>query len=171
MADQRDTRLRDSKPLVGYLREQFCLDWHGLHGVSHWVRVRRIGLQLAQSTGADPAVVELFAWLHDARRWNEGTDRLHGQRAADLAEELNGRFFDLDDVRLEHLVTACSGHSDGYTDADVTVQTCWDADRLDLGRIGIRPEPARLCTDAARDRAVIEWAWKRSRRWAARAWR
>jgi uncharacterized protein len=48
------------------------------------------------------------------------------------------------------------------TEADVTVQTCWDADRLDLGRIGIKPEPRFLCTAAAQDPALIEWALLRS---------
>jgi uncharacterized protein len=45
---------------------------------------------------------------------------------------------------------------------DITVLTCWDADRLDLGRVGIRPAAHRLCTDAARDPAMIEWAYRRS---------
>jgi uncharacterized protein len=44
----------------------------------------------------------------------------------------------------------------------VTVQTCWDADRLDLGRVGKHPHPRYLCTPAARDREVIEWAYRRS---------
>jgi uncharacterized protein len=45
---------------------------------------------------------------------------------------------------------------------DVTVQTCWDADRLDLGRVGIRPVASRLCTPAARAPDVIAWAYARS---------
>jgi uncharacterized protein len=44
----------------------------------------------------------------------------------------------------------------------MTVLTCWDADRLDLGRVGIKPNPHRLCTAAARDPMMIEWAYKRS---------
>ena len=60
------------------------------------------------------------------------------------------------------LVVACQGHSDGQTHEDVTVSTCWDADRLDLGRVGIRPDPRRLCTAAARDPALIQWAFARS---------
>ena len=44
----------------------------------------------------------------------------------------------------------------------MTVQTCWDADRLDLGRVGIRPLAERLCTDVARDPVLIEWAYQRS---------
>jgi uncharacterized protein len=31
-----------------------------------------------------------------------------------------------------------------------TLQACWDADRLDVGRVGIAPKPHRLCTEAAR---------------------
>ena len=49
------------------------------------------------------------------------------------------------------LAYACRHHSDGRVDADVSVQACWDADRLDLVRVGIRPDPDRLCTPAARD--------------------
>lgn len=52
--------------------------------------------------------------------------------------------------------------SDGHTDADITVQTCWDADRLDLGRVGINPAPEKLCTIAARDPEIMEWAYERS---------
>ena len=62
------------------------------------------------------------------------------------------------------LAFACRHHSDGMTDGDITVQTCWDADRLDLGRVGIRPHPAKLCTAAARDVKLIDWAYERSLR-------
>ena len=40
----------------------------------------------------------------------------------------------------------------------MTIQTCWDADRLDLGRVGMMLHPARLCTEAARDPEVLKWA-------------
>jgi uncharacterized protein len=70
--------------------------------------------------------------------------------------------FELGSDELNDLVTACKGHSDGLCEGSVTVLTCWDADRLDLGRVGIKPHPNRLCTDAARDPAVIEWVYRRS---------
>lgn len=86
-----------------------------------------------------------------------------------LAVELRGRFFDLGDTELAWLVEACRGHSEGRTGgADVTVLTCWDADRLDLGRVHEYPDARRLCTGAARDRAMIEWAHARSTRWLDR---
>jgi uncharacterized protein len=49
-------------------------------------------------------------------------------------------------------------------DGNITVQTCWDADRLDLGRVGTTPDPRYLCTAAAKQSDIIEWALRRSQR-------
>ena len=151
-----------TRELIKTIRAQFALDWHGIHGAPHWARVHENGLRLAESTGANIAVVRLFAFLHDSRRTNDGYDPMHGTRGAQFAVQLRGRMFELQDAELKLLVAACRGHSDGLIEADVTVQTCWDADRLDLGRVGIEPHPAKLCTSAARDPALIAWAYERS---------
>jgi uncharacterized protein len=121
------------------------------------------GQRLAQQTGADARIVELFAYLHDSRRLDDGWDHEHGQRAAALVRSLNDELLALSEDGLDSLAYACTYHTDGLTEASVTIQTCWDADRLDLGRIGVRPTPSRLCTPAAQDPATIEWAWSRSR--------
>lgn len=151
-----------TRELVLHLREQFTLDWHGIHGVRHWARVRRNGLMLARHTGANPRVVALFAFLHDARRWHDGHDRDHGFRAAEFAKRLHGRFFVLQQAELNLLVEACCGHSEGGTVAERTVATCWDADRLDLGRVGIEPHPEYLCTEVARQPQVIQDCYRNS---------
>jgi uncharacterized protein len=39
-------------------------------------------------------------------------------------------------------------HSEGAVHADPTVQTCWDADRLDLGRVGVMPDAKFLSAHA-----------------------
>ena len=148
--------------LLAHLRLEFQLDWRGIHGAAHWARVRYNGLLLARSTGADTRVVELFAFLHDARRENDGHDTDHGERAAELARELDGRLFALDRRAMLQLEVAWRDHSAGETRAEATIQTCWDADRLDLGRVGIRPHPRYLCTEAARDPGLIERAYGRS---------
>ena len=77
--------------------------------------------------------------------------------------ELHGELFELDDEGLELLSLACRDHSKGLTGGDLTVRTCWDADRLDLDRVGIRPHADKLCTDAAREPAAIDAAVARSR--------
>ena len=63
---------------------------------------------------------------------------------------------------IDIFIEAATFHSDGRLDADVTIMTCWDADRLDLYRVGTRPIPERLCTEPARQPEVIEWAVSRS---------
>jgi uncharacterized protein len=151
-----------SEGLMDQIEQGFALDLNGIHGASHWVRVHENGLRLAEKTGADPEILELFAYLHDSQRLNDGWDLEHGRRAASFVESLQGSLLALSQEKLEILVYACAHHSDGLMEADVTVQTCWDADRLDLGRIGIQPDPQRLCTLEAKDPAVIEWAVARS---------
>jgi uncharacterized protein len=148
--------------LIKAIRREYCLPWRGIHGVIHWARVLENGVRLASVTGARLDVITLFAVFHDSRRLNEDYDPEHGRRGADLAAALRGSFFDLADDAFELLQTACIFHTEGKILADVTVQTCWDADRLDLGRVGIKPHPTRLYTDAAKDPAVIAWAYERS---------
>jgi uncharacterized protein len=60
------------------------------------------------------------------------------------------------------LCHACKLHSDGFITADLTVQACWDADRLDLGRVGVKPDPRYLCTSYAKRGDVIDRAYERS---------
>jgi len=104
------------KALVRVIRVRFTLDWRGIHGVPHWARVRENGLRLAELTGASPKVIELFAFLHDSRRQNDGADPEHGPRAAKLVRSLAGSAFELESADLELLVTACYGHSDGISE-------------------------------------------------------
>ena len=100
--------------------------------------------------------------LHDTQRRNERRDPSHGRRAARYAQPLRGVWFDLSDKEIELLTKALKYHSDGYTEADITVQVCWHADRLDLGRVGIKPAPHRLCTASAKSVDVLEAAYERS---------
>lgn len=161
--------------LVQAIVEQFSPRVLGMHGVKHWARVLENGRRLAAETGARLPVVELFAVFHDSGRWTEGTDPGHGLRGAEVARRMRGELFDLGDEDFARLHTACALHSDGLTEhEDVTVLTCWDADRLDLGRVGITPRASKLCTPAAKDAKIMAWAIARSHSDAvpapARAW-
>ena len=140
----------------------YALPVLGTHGVPHWARVLENGLRLAEQTGAHREVVALFAVFHDSRRVNEGTDPGHGRRGAELARQLRHDFAGLDERALELLVTACAHHTDGAVDGDVTVRTCWDADRLDLWRVYVEPDDALLCTAEAKSSAIRDWSRERS---------
>jgi uncharacterized protein len=153
-----------SGSLLRSIVDGYRLRLDGVHGLSHWARVLENGRRLAAATGADLRVVELFAVFHDACRTAEGVDHGHGRRGARLAERLRRRHFDLDDQAFDLLVHACEEHTAGLREGDPTVLTCWDADRLDLLRCRIEPRPGRLCTEAARDPALLAWANDRARR-------
>lgn len=144
--------------LFEHIKEQFRLSLGGIHGVSHWLRVRHLGLELAGHTGANPEVVSCFALLHDSQRHDEHFDHHHGRRAANFAVSLCGTLLHLDAHAVEQLRIACLGHSRGRRHKDPTVRTCWDADRLDLWRLGIEPDPALLLNDAARQPDMIAQA-------------
>ena len=154
-----------NKKLLFAVRERFALDWDGIHGAPHWARVRVNGLSIAAKTGARTDVIELFSFLHDSCRENDGHDPFHGSRAVDFARELQGRLFDIDDAGFALLEEACSKHSDGHMEAHPAVQACWDADRLDLWRVWITPDPRRLATQAARSRHVYDSAKRRALFW------
>jgi uncharacterized protein len=151
-----------SEKLISRIKEEFVLDWNGIHGYPHWIRVRENGLFLAKTTGANIKVVELFAFLHDSKRDNDRVDADHGRRAADFIKELQDDLIYLKTEDFDLLVFACEKHSNGIIEADITVQTCWDADRLDLGRVGIIPAPQYLSTSSAKGQEVIKWAVQRS---------
>jgi uncharacterized protein len=151
------------KTIIELVKKEFSIDWDGLHGAVHMARVLENGQRIADLAGANKEIVSLFAYFHDAKRLNNAVDPGHGKRGAEFAKTLRGSLITLKDSDFELLAYACARHTDGLTDADVTVQACWDADRLDLGRIGVRPSPDFLCTDAAKRPEIIEWAYCRSR--------
>jgi uncharacterized protein len=147
------------KQLLKAILDQFKISRNGVHGPAHWARVRYHGLMIGAECGADLNVVELFAFLHDSKRLNEYSDPDHGARAAEYATSLNGSFFTLNANQLDLLCIAMRGHSGGQVHSDPTIQTCWDADRLDLGRVGIRPDPYFLSSLAAPHiQSAYEWS-------------
>ena len=130
-----------------------------IHGESHWQRVAAAGLALLpEMPDADPTLVFLFALFHDSMRLNDDHDPLHGSRGAALARDLRGEAFDLEEAEMGLLGFACEEHTNGGIDLDPTVGVCWDADRLNLWRVGRRPDPRLLSTEAARSGERIEWA-------------
>jgi len=120
-----------------------------IHGIKHWRTVERNGLYLAQFTGADPIVVSCFAFFHDCMRENDGHDPKHGARGAKFAKKIR-RFLPLDDEQFGKLTEACCGHTEVISSSCPTIGTCWDADRLDLGRVSITPDSKFLSTDEAK---------------------
>ena len=140
---------------------QFKLDLFSDHGVHHWKRVEKIGLYLSKDMNVDEEVIKLFALLHDSKRENELVDPEHGSRAGIYAKELYKRkFLPITEEQLYELVFACTNHSNSESVTDnLTINICWDSDRLDLWRVGITPDPKYLKTEAAKNNEALTYSY------------
>ena len=140
----------DWKRLLDHVVSEFQCEVISIHGPGHWKRVERNALLIAARNGASVEVVRLFAYFHDSRREHDGWDDTHGRRGADYAATLRGKLFDLPDAQFDLLHHACTWHTHGQLTDDPTIGACWDADRLELGRVGMRPAPDYMSTEVAR---------------------
>ena len=147
--------------LLAEIKKYYRLNWFGTHGIIHWHRVYENGIKLSGQKGVNSRVVQLFSIFHDSQRENEGTDPSHGKRGANLAVKYRNHL-PINDDEFQLLVTACSFHTSADNHPDITVQACFDSDRLDLGRVGNYPDHRLLCTLMAKQTETIEWAYDRS---------
>ncbi len=135
--------------VVKFLIENSPFFCSAVHGVHHWRSVERNGLYLAQFTGADRSVVSYFSHFHDCMRQNNGHDPKHGSRATKFLKQ-NRSKIKLNDKQFDQLCFACSGHTFGRKTDCPTVATCWDADRLDITRVGIDWDISFFFSDEAK---------------------
>ena len=120
-----------------------------IHGVSHWQTVERNGAYLCTFNSADREVVDLFALFHDCMRENDYRDLEHGPRAEIYLRQIRD-WIPLQDEQFENLCNACRTHTVGKIPKNLTVATCWDSDRLDIGRVGIEPREEFLSNPEAK---------------------
>ena len=138
--DRNESRLQSFLAVIKYRG--------GVHGLSHAQRVERFGLMLAEKTDADRDVIIWFAYLHDSQRTNDGYDNIHGPEAARFVDTIRNAFLqELNDTQIGQLKEACRLHTSTHRIGDITIDTCFDADRLDLPRVGIMPDPKRMATE------------------------
>lgn len=151
-------RITDSE--FSELRKKLLLEFplapDSPHGSDHWRRVEGFGLYLAEQTGADTEVVRLFSIFHDCQRFSDSHDPGHGPRAAMKAKHLRAQL-KIGDQAFERLALACRDHTAVTHSSDITIATCWDADRLDLGRVCIVTDTERLNTEPARLLTRYDW--------------
>ncbi len=135
----------DLQPIVDYVSKDWILG--PVHGIEHWKRVERNGLLLATEK-VNIKVVRLFAYLHDHKRINDGWDLEHGQRAAENLDNIRRTLLaDLTDDEFGMLRRACMEHTTTRQTGIPTIDACFDADRLDLPRVGYRPDPIRMASE------------------------
>lgn len=130
--------------------KRFALqDWKlgDTHGLSHWQRVERNGALLA-TPKVNMTVVRLFAYLHDKCRIDNDRDIQHGARVVQTLCEIKHTLLkDITEDEFYMLSKACELHATALKTGNLTIDTCFDADRLDLERVGIIPDPNRMATE------------------------
>ena len=132
-----------------YVHAQWTLG--ALHGIRHWDRVYENGQKLL-TPDTNPLVIGLFAYLHDSCRIDDGEDLYHGKRAADWIETLRGTYLkDVSNEEIELLQEACRLHTTKLKTGNPTIDAFFDSDRLDLWRVGVIPDPARLATEKGKE--------------------
>ena len=117
-----------------------------VYGLEHWDIVFQNGQKLL-TPEVHTIVVELFAYLHDSCREDNFEDIHHGERAAEWIKTLRHTYLkELSDEDFQLLYDACYLHTTTDKTGNPTIDACFDADRLDLWRVGIMPDPKRMAT-------------------------
>lgn len=134
----------DIQPVIDYVSR--CWQLGPVHGIEHWKRVERNGLLLA-TEDVNVNVVRLFAYLHDHKRLSDGWDLEHGLRAAENMDNLRHTLLEgLTDEEFGMLRRACMEHTITERTGVPTIDACFDADRMDLPRVGYMPDPDRMAS-------------------------
>lgn len=143
-------------PLVQAVCNQHKLDLnHTGHGLDHWCRVIDNGLRLSAITpNVDRDVIIAFGFLHDSGRTHDEHCEVHGKVAGVYVMRELDVLIPLTNEQKLMVSIACINHTSAQPGEfplyDETLLTCFDADRLDLWRVGILPCNKYLFTDAAK---------------------
>ena len=148
--DYNNDSLPSGPSLLDRILSEYTLNIYGIHGLGHWFRVVDYGFMLGKQNNANLKVVALFGLLHDSKRLDDSVDDRHGIRAARYTKSLvQSGLIDVTSEELNILYEACAGHCSGQVHDDVTIGTCWDADRLDLHRLCREIDTQLLSTEEA----------------------
>ena len=137
----------DITPLREFCKKQRPIYRLKVYGLDHFERVAQNGEKL-YIPGANPYVIAAFAYLHDVERNDSKSDPGHGERTAKLIDRIRPICLaDFSDVEIQLLKDACRLHETTRQTGNRTIDICLDADRLDLPRFGIYPDPQTMATE------------------------
>ena len=141
-----------------------AVDFNGVHGFAHWRAIYRNGIKLFPEI--DKTLLFYFSVFHDFFRNNDFSDKAHGKRALValplIKENLKMKGKDKSKIQeqLDILAFTFEHHDDNPEEYNAienplkdntTVRILIDADRLDLGRVGITPLSEYLLTEQGKE--------------------
>lgn len=104
--------------------------------------------RLAAALGEDIESAIVAGFLHDCGRTDDGGGTCHAYDSSIIARKAIAALDPHLDV--DRLCDGIARHADGDVTQDALIGCLWDADRLDLTRIGVDPDPDLLSTPVAR---------------------
>ena len=125
-------------------------DDDAVHGYAHSLRVERNMMILCKHLNYGWGWgMGLFAYYHDILRLNDGADPDHGKRAAELLRRVKtvANLGHVPTDVMDKICYACENHTAMQRSGDPLIDICFDADRLDLMRVGIKPDPRMMATN------------------------
>ncbi|MHB9031383.1 MAG: HD domain-containing protein [Candidatus Latescibacterota bacterium] len=147
--------------------ERICLPYcinqtTEIHGLEHLRRVACTAGRIALWENEDMKAAVVGGFLHDCARVNDGGGQEHAYDSAIIAEEVLRRHFP--ELDADRVVFAIHHHAAGLIAEDLLVGAIWDADRLDLVRLGVRVRTELLSTRIAKRvvgirNSVSEYHW------------
>lgn len=151
--------MKNLPKLINYIQSRSKFD--DFHGIEHWEEVERNGILLAKyDSKINIKVVRYFAYLHDSCIEYNGnhSERIeHGKRAAKFCDEIRNTFLSsFSDNEFLLLRNACEYHTIKTSVGNITIDTCFDADRLDLPRVGIQPKASKMASKQGKE-FVTNW--------------
>lgn len=121
----------------------------GIHGIDHVKRVVENAKIIAKKecpNNYDDIVIG--AYLHDIGRIDDNGGNEHAFRGFEISKQLLAKYW----PHLNHkkILTAIKEHADSLITDDPLIGSIWDADRLDLTRLGIKINLELLSTQTAK---------------------
>lgn len=124
-----------------------CLSTN-IHGISHLRRVAYLSGRYAYILKINLNDAVIAGYLHDCARENDSNGNSHAYESAYLAKGIiQGN---LPVTNINKIFYTIYHHADGITTKDPFMGCIWDADRLNLLRIGIIPNEKLLSTQLAK---------------------
>lgn len=137
--------------------EDYVSTWE--HGFLHSKYVEAFGLIMVEEYAkenivVDKDVVQWFAYLHDSMSKDKKYDPKHGEKAASYIDEIRNDYLqDLSEIQIVKLKKACTLHSTIISTGDITIDVCFDADRLDSPKFGRVTDIEKMATRIGKDLA------------------
>jgi len=118
------------------------------HGLAHILRASTFAKIMA-ITMCPQYINEIIIgiMLHDIDRKNDSFDLSHPKRSADKAKQLIKKYWP--GLAMNKIIYAIENHHKGQVSNDPIIGIIWDADRLDLVRLGIDIDKRLLSTKIA----------------------